>query len=910
MNLLKDLKKLNKSFLAVILAVQILVISNLGYSETSNYRKDYVISDLAEINDHLDHRTIIDVAFDPSGSIWILTIDGVFVYNGARLKSVFSREVLAEHFENIYNLRFSENHENILLFDRNTNMNIDTETFSLNEPDYINIASSCVNAEAISKKHVTRKDDSDCLTHIAIEMLGEFSIKDVSRLDPNIDIFATQNGLIMHSDSHGYTLINSSNSTLFDSDVTAVTSDANNNLLVGTYSGLQALNLKSFSFLPKSLLGGDLNSITNIEVFDNELIAILTIDHLDIFDTSWSMKTSIPVPSTAMTVTKSGETLVVGSTGAEHCLLDVRHQPHMCDASLNLSEVEGISSLQNFQPGKIIIGTSINGKIFSISSETKHLTHIVDTEKHTVFLEPIGDSVFISGGIGNLAVTKIQLTEAGDWRITPIRSWEVENMIFYDALPYGDKLFIATSQGLVDVYIDNLGNTAAPELLNEKMVSGKHIFSIEQNSEFIAFTSANQIHMINKQDLSSVESVVVVKDLVRNFEFDFGVSTVRGESFIFGGSAGLVTMSTTPTPTPPPKLNFTSFAVKGEQMKIAAPLHQIQDITLPHDAYHFSAEFAVMDYINPNRSLYKYKLEGLDDDWIDGGHTPSATYTNLSSGEYTLKVIGANADGVWNNEGISIDIIVKAAPWATWWAYTLYASFTIVALWLFKRYYDTVQLQIKAVALSREMVEATEGNTETLYHRIERFKQLLSSRDDLFQSVLAEISTLSNESEQASEPNFAAEHLIKCTSYLHERLISQRADASYYVSELVHLAFEQYHETKPAHQPKYIPLVDLDNSALEVHASVQLYAVLVGILEWLPDNYLTHQVISTAVNIKTLNQADNKFGLLIALGHALDTPSALLTDRLLQPLVALGAFSVKAEDSNPNQLALVWPKSD
>ena len=129
MNLLKDLKKLDESFLAAMLAVHMLVISNLGYSEPSSHRKDYVISDLPEINDHLDHRTIIDVAFDPSGSIWILTIDGVFVYNGARLKSVFSHETLAERFENIYNLRFSENHENILLFDRNTNMNIDTETF-------------------------------------------------------------------------------------------------------------------------------------------------------------------------------------------------------------------------------------------------------------------------------------------------------------------------------------------------------------------------------------------------------------------------------------------------------------------------------------------------------------------------------------------------------------------------------------------------------------------------------------------------------------------------------------------------------------------------------------------------------------------------------------------------------------
>jgi hypothetical protein len=905
MNLLKDLKKLNKTTMAAMLVLQISVIANTAYSDTETYRKDYVISDLPEINDHLNHRTIVDVAFDPSGSIWILNIDGIFVYNGAKLRPIFGHEILTQYFENIYDVRFSENQENILVFDQKTSMNIDTETFSLTEPDYINMANNCISPDALSERHVIRKTKGNCVSHIVIEPLGEISIKDVSRLDPNIDVFATQNGLIMHSDKQGYTLINSSNSTLFDSDVTSVTADSENNLLIGTYSGLQALNLKSFSFLSKNSIGGDINSITNVKVLDNEKIAVLTIDHLDIFDKDWSIKASIPVPATAMTVAMSGDTIVVGSSGAEHCVLNIHDQPNTCAEDVSLSAIKGISSLQYFQPWDKIIGTSINGEIFSIDPKTKHFSYILLADKNTVFWEPIGDSLFITGGIGNLALTKIQLTNTGDWHITPIRSWDIATVTFYDALAYKNSLFIATSQGLVETSVNTLNDLPTHDWIDPKLGAEKHIFAIEQNSEFIAFTSANQIHMVNKKNLSSIESEVMIKDVVRNFEFDFGVSTVDDQSFIFGGSAGLVTIENTPSPTSPPKLNFTSFAVKGEQMKITAPLHQIQDITLPHDAYHFSAGFAVMDYINPNRSVYKYKLEGLDDEWIDGGYTPSATYTNLSPGEYTLKVKGANSDGVWNNEGISIDIIVKAAPWATWWAYTLYATFAMLGLWLFKRHYDTVQLQIKAVALSREMVEATEGNTETLYHRIERFTQLLSSRDDLFQSVLSDVNTLANESDKSGEPNFAAEHLIKCTSYLHEHLISQRASTTYYISELLHLAFEQYHEAKLANQPKYIPLVDVDDSTLDAHTSVHFYSVLVGILEWLPDNYLTQQVISTAVNVKTTAKESDGLSVQIALGHTLEKPSVLQSDRLLQPLVALGEFSIKADDSNPNQLFIV-----
>jgi hypothetical protein len=203
------------------------------------------------------------------------------------------------------------------------------------------------------------------------------------------------------------------------------------------------------------------------------------------------------------------------------------------------------------------------------------------------------------------------------------------------------------------------------------------------------------------------------------------------------------------------------------------------------------------------------------------------------------------------------------------------------------------------------MVEATEGNTETLYRRIERFTQLLSSRDDLFQTVLADIKTLSNRSDLSGEPNLAEEHLIKCASYLHDRLISQRAEANYYVSELVHLAFEQYHECKLENQPKYIPLVDLDESALGVQASVYLYTMLVGILEWLPDNYLTQQVISTAVNVKTLDQNDADLRLQISLGHTLETPSALLTDRVLQPLIELSDLNIEVDNNLQNQI-VIW----
>jgi signal transduction histidine kinase/CheY-like chemotaxis protein len=65
-------------------------------------------------------------------------------------------------------------------------------------------------------------------------------------------------------------------------------------------------------------------------------------------------------------------------------------------------------------------------------------------------------------------------------------------------------------------------------------------------------------------------------------------------------------------------------------------------------------------------------LEGRDEDWIFAGTQRTALYTNLPPGEYTFRVKGTNNDGIWNEEGASINITMLPAPWKTWWAYSLY----------------------------------------------------------------------------------------------------------------------------------------------------------------------------------------------------------------------------------------------
>ncbi|MEO1086890.1 MAG: ATP-binding protein, partial [Acidobacteriota bacterium] len=84
-----------------------------------------------------------------------------------------------------------------------------------------------------------------------------------------------------------------------------------------------------------------------------------------------------------------------------------------------------------------------------------------------------------------------------------------------------------------------------------------------------------------------------------------------------------------------------------------------------------SFEFAALDFTNPEKNRYAYKLEGFDKDWIDAGQRRYASYTNLDGGRYVFRVRGTNVDGVWAKPR-SIELAVVPPPWKTWWAYGLY----------------------------------------------------------------------------------------------------------------------------------------------------------------------------------------------------------------------------------------------
>ncbi|TKB95732.1 hybrid sensor histidine kinase/response regulator transcription factor [Pedobacter cryophilus] len=86
----------------------------------------------------------------------------------------------------------------------------------------------------------------------------------------------------------------------------------------------------------------------------------------------------------------------------------------------------------------------------------------------------------------------------------------------------------------------------------------------------------------------------------------------------------------------------------------------------------FSINFVALDYTTPQQNKYSYKLEGFEKKWNFVESSKTASYTNLSPGEYVLKVRASNINGVWNSNPTSIIIYVKPPFWLTIYAYLFY----------------------------------------------------------------------------------------------------------------------------------------------------------------------------------------------------------------------------------------------
>ncbi len=197
-----------------------------------------------------------------------------------------------------------------------------------------------------------------------------------------------------------------------------------------------------------------------------------------------------------------------------------------------------------------------------------------------------------------------------------------------------DRLWLLTDRGI--------------SIFEEKAAPGK---------QFKALTAADGI----------VNSPTTTTDYIFS-AFDTFIKTRIGEIW-WGGTNGVHRFypnveSTNPQAPPVLLMGFKKF---NEAAKLDTAVSEIRTILLHYDENFFSFTFAAMDFTNAGRNQYAYQLAGFDEDWIHAGNKSEASYTNVPPGTYTFRVKGSNDDGVWNEAGASVKIIITPPFWQTWW---------------------------------------------------------------------------------------------------------------------------------------------------------------------------------------------------------------------------------------------------
>lgn len=181
----------------------------------------------------------------------------------------------------------------------------------------------------------------------------------------------------------------------------------------------------------------------------------------------------------------------------------------------------------------------------------------------------------------------------------------------------------------------------------------------------------------------------------------------------FGGTDGLSAFypdKLAHNPTVPPVV-LTEFDLFNKPVKIGAkdsPLRQAIDaassIALRYDQSVFRFQFAALDFTAPQKNRYSYKLDNFDRDWQYTDATRRfATYTHLDPGHYTFHVRASNNDGVWNEQGVALDIRILPPWWSTWWFRALSAAAMCALLWAL--YQNRVREMQREEQKFREAVE-------------------------------------------------------------------------------------------------------------------------------------------------------------------------------------------------------------
>ena len=240
---------------------------------------------------------------------------------------------------------------------------------------------------------------------------------------------------------------------------------------------------------------------------------------------------------------------------------------------------------------------------------------------------------------------------------------------------------------------------------------------------------------------------------VRNFfrshgaqddEFHFGAHhRMRDGRLVFGGSRGFNA--------------FRPHEVLGEESAVEVRLTQLEvlnaalhspgivpevdAVELAYDDDVLTFGFSAVDFIDPARVQYAYRLQGFDPQFVVA-KSRRVTYTNLAAGDYVFQVRAASASGVWSDISLEVPVTVRSAPWLSGWAYAAYVLLTSLALaGLLRHKNNRIRRESET---ARALAAEVEARTSELRERNVELREASEAKSNFLARMSHEIRTPMN----------------------------------------------------------------------------------------------------------------------------------------------------------------------
>ncbi len=251
------------------------------------------------------------------------------------------------------------------------------------------------------------------------------------------------------------------------------------------------------------------------------------------------------------------------------------------------------------------------------------------------------------------------------------------NSIYQD--PAGTLWFGSYSGGLSKLLSVNKNGMKLQHYFMDDGLPSNRIQSIQADA-------AGNLWLSTINGLSSFEPKT---EKFRNFSTIDGLQGIKfnraasfassGGELFFGGNSGLNRFypAEIASQKTQPAITFTEFRKQGERIALAAS-SELERIELSHKDIIITFKFTALDFSDPAKNQYAYRLEGLNEDWVYIGNQNYVTLTNLQPGDYTFRVKASNSHGIWNEAGIAINLFMAPPWWQTWWFRSLLLLFFLI----------------------------------------------------------------------------------------------------------------------------------------------------------------------------------------------------------------------------------------